>query len=85
MYCAAVSKTLTGHCWTVEHLLRGLVCPEAQCPSSAFHYGIRMQAAENASLVIFGWIEVRDDNIIGIREGDMAGRAAWSLTFALTG
>jgi len=67
------------------HLLRRLICPKAQSPSSAFHYDIRMQTAENTGLVVFGWVEVRDDHIIGIREGNMAGRATGSLTFTLTG
>ena len=44
-----------------------------------------MQAAENAGLVVFGWIEVRDDHIIGIDKSNVAGRAAWSLAFTLTG
>jgi hypothetical protein len=44
-----------------------------------------VQAAENAGLVVFGWVEVGNDHIVGIREGDMAGRTAGSLAFALTG
>jgi hypothetical protein len=44
-----------------------------------------VQAAENAGLVVFGWVEVGDDHIVRVREGDMAGRAVGSLAFALTG
>jgi len=44
-----------------------------------------MQAAENTGLVVFGWIEVRDDHIIGIDKSNVAGRATWSLAFTLTG
>jgi hypothetical protein len=42
-----------------------------------------MQAAEHASLVVFGRVEVCHDYIIGIREGDMTGGAAWALAVAL--
>ena len=42
-----------------------------------------MQAAENAGLVVFGRVQVRDNHIIGIRERNMASRATWSLAFAL--
>jgi hypothetical protein len=42
-----------------------------------------MQAAKNASLVVFGRVQVRDNHIIGIRERNMASRATWSLAFAL--
>lgn len=43
-----------------------------------------MQATENTGLVVFGRIEVGDYHIIGICEGNMAGRTAWSLAVALT-
>lgn len=42
-----------------------------------------MQATENTGLVVFGRIEVRHYHIIGICEGNMAGRTAWPLTVAL--
>ena len=42
-----------------------------------------MQATEDAGLVVFGGVEVGNDNIIRIRKGNMARRAAWSLSFAL--
>jgi hypothetical protein len=42
-----------------------------------------MQAAENAGLVVFGRVQARDNHIIGIREGNMASRAAWPSAFAL--
>jgi len=42
-----------------------------------------VQATEDAGLVVFGGVEVGDDHIIGIRKGNMASRAAGSLSFAL--
>ncbi len=43
-----------------------------------------MQTTEDAGLIVFGGVEVGNDHIIRIREGNMAGWAAWPLAFALT-
>jgi hypothetical protein len=44
-----------------------------------------MQTAENAGLVVFSRVEVRDHHIIGIRKGNLAGGTAWPLAITLTG
>jgi hypothetical protein len=43
-----------------------------------------MQPTENASFVVFAWVQIREDHIIGVREDSMAGRATWSVAFELT-
>jgi hypothetical protein len=68
-----------------KHLLRSLICPKAQRPSSTLHYDVRAQAAENTGLVVFGRVQIRNDHIIWIGEVHIAGRADGSLSFALTG
>jgi hypothetical protein len=67
-----------------KHLLRSLICPKAQCPSSTLHYDVRAQAAENTGLVVFGRVQIRNDHIIWIGEVHIAGRADGSLSFTLT-
>lgn len=66
-----------------RHLLCSLICPEAQGSSSAFHYHIRIQAAENACLVILGWVEIRNNHIIRINEMHIASWANRTLAFLL--
>lgn len=68
-----------------KHLLCSLICPKVQSSSSTFHDDIRAQTAEDASLVVFGGFEVRNDNIIWIREVHIAGRTCPTLAFALVG
>lgn len=68
-----------------QHLLCCLIRPPAQCPSSALHYGIRTQTAENAGLVIFGGVEVGDNDIVGVGKVGIAGRADSTHTITLAG
>ena len=67
-----------------KHLLRSLICPKAQRPSSTLHYDVRAQAAENTGLVVFGRVQIRNDDIIWIGEVHIAGRADRPLSFTLT-
>ena len=67
-----------------KHLLRSLICPKAQCPPSTLHYDVRAQAAENTGLVVFGRVQIRNDDIIWIGEVHIAGRADRPLSFTLT-
>lgn len=58
-----------------SHLLRGLVCPEAQCPTCTFDDGVGTEATQNACFVIIARIEIGNDSII--RVGQM-GSARWT-------
>lgn len=66
-----------------QHLLCCLIRPPAQCPSSTLHDDIGIQAAQNTGLVVFGGIEVRDNNIVGIAEVNVASRTDGTQTIAL--
>ncbi len=60
-----------------------MICPEAQGPSSAFHYSVRIEATENASFIIFGRVEVGDHDVVSVDEVHIAGRANRALPFSL--
>jgi len=51
-----------------------LIRPPTQCSPSALHYDIGAQTTENAGLVVFGWVEVRDNDIVRVGEVNVAGR-----------
>lgn len=60
---------------TQLHLLGRLVAPECQSSSSTLNDGARVEAAQNACLVVFGRVELGCYDIVRIREGGLAGRA----------
>jgi hypothetical protein len=68
-----------------QHLLCCLIRPPTQCPASTLHYDIGTQTAEDAGLVVFGGVEVRDNDVVWVREMDIASRADRTQAVALTG
>jgi hypothetical protein len=62
-----------------------LIRPPTQCPSSTLHYDIGTQTAEDAGLVVVGRVEVGDNDIVRVREVDVAGRADRTQAVTLAG
>lgn len=60
---------------TQLHLLSRLVAPKCQSSSSTLDDDARAEAAENARLVVLSRIQLSCYDIVGIREGGLAGWA----------
>lgn len=52
----------------VANVLGGLVGPEAEGSSSAFHDDARTEATQDTGFVFFAWVEVGDDGVIRVGE-----------------
>lgn len=60
-----------------------MICPEAQGPSTALHDDVWTQSAENARFVVFSRVEVRNNDIVRIRQGSFARRTRTMLPMLL--
>ena len=69
-HCFVVQSELSQWCWCLSvrehliHLLRCLVCPKGQAPSSTFRDRGRVQTTQHTGLVVFCWLKDSRDGVV---------------------